>query len=143
MKLSTVKVGHTIRVKAQSTYEGWGVRWYEFDKNDRKVEKQKFFKTKPMRDKFIEALEKKDNFAGISSYSNVVDAKCVKADYGDVTDYYHPDQFFKVKDAIAKGVEFEKMSEWISDANDKAYKALRAVMKAELAKNKDAKPWLK
>lgn len=48
----------------------YGVRWVEFDNNDRLKTKEKFFKSESLRSKFIEKLEAKDNFKEIKSYSN-------------------------------------------------------------------------
>ena len=42
--------------------DGFGVRWTEFDKNDRGVTKEKFFATEKAREKFCEKVEQKDNF---------------------------------------------------------------------------------
>jgi len=47
----------------------FGVEWQEFDRNDRLVMKDKFFKTKKAMDKFIEKLEQKDNFYKIVGYA--------------------------------------------------------------------------
>jgi hypothetical protein len=43
----------------------FGVRWQEFDKQDRLVMKEKNFTTAKARDKFIEKLTQKDNFHSI------------------------------------------------------------------------------
>jgi len=40
----------------------FGVRWMEFDKNDRTVIKDKFFDTQKQLDNFIDKLKKKSNF---------------------------------------------------------------------------------
>lgn len=40
----------------------YGVRWREFDKNDKLKTKEKFFKTEKARDKFIDKIENSDNF---------------------------------------------------------------------------------
>ena len=39
-----------------------GLRWQEFDRKDRAVTKEKFFKSQEERERFIDKLEKKDNF---------------------------------------------------------------------------------
>jgi len=40
----------------------YGVRWTEFDRQDRLVSKQRMFKSAESRDKFIEKLRNKNNF---------------------------------------------------------------------------------
>ena len=47
----------------------YGIEWREFDRNDRLVMKDKFFKTRKAMDKFIEKLEQKDNFYEIVGYA--------------------------------------------------------------------------
>ena len=47
----------------------FGVEWIEFNKEDRMVRKDKFFKTSKAMDKFIEKLEQKNNFYKISGYA--------------------------------------------------------------------------
>ena len=46
----------------------FGVRWMEFDKNDRPVIKDKFFDTQKQMDGFIKRLEKKSNFYKIIAW---------------------------------------------------------------------------
>lgn len=48
---------------AESVDGEWGLRWREFDKNDRLVIRQKFFSSKQARDKFAERIEQSSNFA--------------------------------------------------------------------------------
>lgn len=40
----------------------FGLRWQEFDKNDRVVINEKFFKTVELRKRFADKIEFKDNF---------------------------------------------------------------------------------
>jgi len=58
----------------------YGVRWTEFDNNDRIKTKERFFKSESQRSKFIEKLEAKDNFKEIKAYSNP-NKKGVEASY--------------------------------------------------------------
>jgi hypothetical protein len=46
----------------------YGIRWSEFDKQDRIVVKQKFFNSEKKVDKWIDKLEKKDNFNTIVAF---------------------------------------------------------------------------
>lgn len=48
----------------------YGVRWIEWGKDDRMQKKEKFFKTSKAREKFVEKLEKKDNFQEIIAWSD-------------------------------------------------------------------------
>jgi len=64
-------------------YQDWGLRWSEFDRNDRIKTKQKFFKDEKARKKFIDKLEKKDNFKGVESYSDPKTAKVLSGAYKD------------------------------------------------------------
>ena len=47
----------------------YGVRWLEFDRNDRQVGKEKLFATEKQMQKFIAKLGSKDNFYTILSYT--------------------------------------------------------------------------
>lgn len=58
----------------------YGVRWTEFDNNDRIKTKERFFKSESQRSKFIKKLEAKDNFKEIKAYSNP-NKKGVEASY--------------------------------------------------------------
>lgn len=51
-----------------SAPQKWGIRWQEFDRNDRVVTKEKEFNSKDARDKFVSTLEKKDNFYRVSAW---------------------------------------------------------------------------
>lgn len=63
MKPSTqVKLKKLIERLIREESQEFGVRWSEFDRNDRIVKKEKVFTTKQALDKFKIALEKKDNF---------------------------------------------------------------------------------
>ncbi len=57
-----MKVDKIIEKYLDEANNDYGVKWTEFDKRDRLVTKEKFFKTKKAYDKFIEKLEDKDNF---------------------------------------------------------------------------------
>lgn len=46
----------------------YGVRWTEFDRNDRLVKKQKIFTSQAQMMSFVKKLEKKDNFNAIDSW---------------------------------------------------------------------------
>ena len=46
-----------------------GLAWYEFDRNDRIVRKEKFFKTWKALKRFEEKVQDKDNFWEIIGYS--------------------------------------------------------------------------
>lgn len=46
----------------------YGVRWTEFDRNDRLVKKQKIFTSQSQMMSFVKKLEKKDNFNAIDSW---------------------------------------------------------------------------
>jgi hypothetical protein len=48
----------------------FGVRWQEFGKNDRIVNKEKFFKTEKQREAFCDKLEQKDNFKEFTAWSD-------------------------------------------------------------------------
>lgn len=48
----------------------YGARWMEFNKKEQAVTKEKFFKTKIARKKFIDKLVEKDNFWQILAYCN-------------------------------------------------------------------------
>jgi len=48
----------------------YGLRWQEFDKNDRLITKDKFFKSDEARRKFAEKLETKGNFNTIIAWSD-------------------------------------------------------------------------
>lgn len=47
----------------------FGLRWNEFNRQDRVVTKEKWFNTEKAREKYAEKLEQKDNFYGIVAYS--------------------------------------------------------------------------
>jgi len=47
----------------------YGIRWFEFDRSDRRVQREKFFKTEKARAAFAARLETKDNFAGDFTWS--------------------------------------------------------------------------
>lgn len=47
----------------------FGVEWREFNKQDRLVTKEKFFKTQKAMEKFIDKLGEKDNFYEIVAYA--------------------------------------------------------------------------
>lgn len=51
-----------------SAPQKWGIRWQEFDRNDRIVTKEKEFNSRDARDKFVSTLEKKDNFYRVSAW---------------------------------------------------------------------------
>ena len=51
-----------------SAPQKWGIRWQEFDRNDRVVTKEKEFNSKDARDKYVSTLEKKDNFYRVSAW---------------------------------------------------------------------------
>ncbi len=40
----------------------YGIRWTEFDRNDRMRTKERFFKTEAALQRFIDKLTQKDNF---------------------------------------------------------------------------------
>ena len=48
----------------------YGIRWSEFDRNDRLVVKERIFKTEKARDKAIEKLEQKPNFNAFEAWLN-------------------------------------------------------------------------
>lgn len=48
----------------------WGIEWTEFNNRDRLVGKKKFFKTEKDRTRFIDKLEKKNNFNQVMAYSD-------------------------------------------------------------------------
>jgi hypothetical protein len=50
--------------------EGYGLRWFEFDKSNRKIQKEKYFKLEKDRDKFVDKLVEKDNFAEMGAFSD-------------------------------------------------------------------------
>lgn len=47
----------------------YGIRWREFDRKDRLVTKEKWFKRAAAMDKFIKKREEKDNFVEVIAYS--------------------------------------------------------------------------
>jgi fructose-1,6-bisphosphatase len=53
----------------QEENKEYGVRWSEFDRNDRIVKKEKIFKSEAAMQSFIKKLEAKDNFNKIEAYS--------------------------------------------------------------------------
>ena len=57
-----MKIEEKIDKYLNESNDDYGVKWREFDKNDRLVTKEKFFKNKKSYDKFIDKLEDKDNF---------------------------------------------------------------------------------
>lgn len=69
MKALLDRLEQKIAVLAES-FEDYGVRWVETDKNDRLVKKEKFFKTEKLRDKFAAELEAKDNFVEIDAWTD-------------------------------------------------------------------------
>lgn len=54
--------GETTRAKE------YGVRWQEFDRNDRIVTKEKVFRSNEALDKFIDKIVEKDNFYQIVAH---------------------------------------------------------------------------
>ena len=47
----------------------YGLKWQEFDKNDRIITKTKMFKSDDARKEFIKKLKEKDNFNKIVAYT--------------------------------------------------------------------------
>ena len=47
----------------------FGVRWQEFDRNDRITTKEKFLKTAEAREKFIEKLNDKNSFYQVIAFT--------------------------------------------------------------------------
>lgn len=48
----------------------YGVKWAEFNQQDRRALKKKIFKTEKARDRFVEKLGQKDNFASFEAWIN-------------------------------------------------------------------------
>lgn len=48
----------------------WGVRWREWDRRDQLVTKERTFATEKALDRFVEKLEKKDNFHEFVAWLN-------------------------------------------------------------------------
>lgn len=48
----------------------WGLRWQEFDRNDRIVNKEKFFKTKEAREAFSKKIEQGNLFNQFLAWSD-------------------------------------------------------------------------
>jgi hypothetical protein len=64
------QIGRMTQTEASKEY---GVRWFEFNRQDQKIGKQKIFNDRKKRDKFADELEKKDNFAEFDSWLNPSD----------------------------------------------------------------------
>lgn len=71
-----------------SAPQKWGVRWQEFDRNDRIVTKEKEFNSRDARDKFVSTLEKKDNFYRISSWLDATEKNKEASVKQESADYY-------------------------------------------------------
>ncbi len=48
----------------------YGIRWIEFNRQDRMVTKEKFFSTEKARNNFAKKLEAKDNFYQVGAVHN-------------------------------------------------------------------------
>lgn len=48
----------------------YGVEWFEFDRHDRAVKKQKIFQKKETRDKFADTVQDKPNFWKFAAWCN-------------------------------------------------------------------------
>lgn len=55
--------------QTEANAPGWGVRWAEFGRDDRVVNKEKIFKTEKAREAFAEKVSQKDNFKEFLAWS--------------------------------------------------------------------------
>ena len=51
--------------------EKYGVKWAQWNKNDRRITKKKFFKTQQELDRFVERLVNKEEFISIEGWCGV------------------------------------------------------------------------
>ena len=58
------------RRRATKAAGEYGLRWTEFDRNDRQKTKQKWFSTDAARERFANNLESKDNFNEFVAWSD-------------------------------------------------------------------------
>jgi len=49
----------------------FGIKWAEWNKQDRRINKQKFFKTEKALDRFVEKLVEKESFISIEGWCGV------------------------------------------------------------------------
>jgi hypothetical protein len=47
----------------QNTTGDWGVRWFEFNRQDQPVQKARYFRTREAMERFMDKVQDKDNFA--------------------------------------------------------------------------------
>lgn len=61
--------------KDKKAAQDYGIRWSEFDKNDRVTNKEKFFDNSEARDKYADKLQEKDNFKEFLAWSDPDETK--------------------------------------------------------------------
>lgn len=64
--LQMIKIANLLKQKD----EQYGIRWSEFDRNDRPIKKEKIFNTQKQRDTFVKKLQKKPNFYQFEAWFN-------------------------------------------------------------------------
>jgi hypothetical protein len=57
-----------IQMSKHESFQEWGVRWTEFDRDNRLVTKEKIFSTERARNNFIDGRERKDNFGDVIAW---------------------------------------------------------------------------